>query len=205
VLAAKVQIVASKEIMREVSMNVGMRRQQLESFGRAPALLSAALRQFPKKMWLYKPSPNRWSIHEIILHLADSEASAYVRCRRFIAEPGSPVLKFDGARWAGTLGYFHQSTREALEIIRRLRRMTYQLLVTIPEPVWEHTAGHPTEGCLSLSQWIEMQERHIPHHIDQMKQNHEKWLETNPPRKPASPSRRSQPALPMLRMTVNTF
>ncbi len=124
-------------------MNSGMRRQQLESFGRAPALLSVALRQFPKKMWLYKPSADRWSIHEIILHLADSEASAYVRCRRFIAEPGSPVLKFDGARWAGTLGYFHQSTREALEIIRRLRRMTYQLLVSLPEPVWEHTVEHP--------------------------------------------------------------
>ena len=72
-------------------MNSGMRRQQLESFGRAPALLSVALRQFPKKMWLYKPSADRWSIHEIILHLADSEASGYVRCRRFIAEPGSAV------------------------------------------------------------------------------------------------------------------
>ena len=186
-------------------MNSGMRRQQLESFGRAPALLSVALRQFPKKMWLYKPSADRWSIHEIILHLADSEASGYVRCRRFIAEPGSAVLKFDGARWAGTLGYFHQSTREALEIIRRLRRMTYQLLVTLPEPVWENTVDHPNEGRLSLGQWIEIQERHIPHHIEQMKRNYEKWLETNPPRKPASPSRRTHASLPMMRMTVNTF
>ena len=52
------------------------RRKMLESFGRAPALLSGVLRQLPKKMWLYKPSPERWSIHEIILHLADSEASS---------------------------------------------------------------------------------------------------------------------------------
>lgn len=203
-LAVKVQLTASKEVMREVSMNSGMRRQQLESFGRAPALLSVALRQFPKKMWLYKPSADRWSIHEIILHLADSEASAYVRCRRFIAEPGSPVLKFDGARWAGSLGYFHQSTREALEIIRRLRRMTYQLLVSLPEPVWEHTVEHPIQGRISLGEWIEIQERHIPHHIDQMQQNYDKWLESNPPRKPATPSRRSQ-SLPMMRMTVNTY
>jgi hypothetical protein len=186
-------------------MNGGMRRQQLESFGRAPALLSVALRQFPKKMWLYKPSADRWSIHEIILHLADSEASAYVRCRRFIAEPGSPGLKFDGVRWAGNLGYFHQSTREALEIIRRLRRMTYQLLVSLPEPVWEHTVEHPAQGRLTLAEWIEIQERHIPHHIDQMKQNHEKWLASNPPRKPATPSLRSQSSLPMMRMSLNTY
>src|ERR1700752_746723 len=100
------------------------RSRMIESFGRAPGQLSVALRQFPKKMWLYKPSPERWSIHEIILHLADSEANSYVRCRRFIAEPGSAVFRIDAARWAGALGYFHQSTREALEIIRRLRRMT---------------------------------------------------------------------------------
>ena len=40
----------------------------MESFGRSPALLAAVLRQLPKKMWLYKPSLERWSIHEIIVH-----------------------------------------------------------------------------------------------------------------------------------------
>src|SRR6202167_3390490 len=87
------------------------RRKMLESFGRAPALLSAVLRQLPKKMWLYKPSAERWSIHEIILHLADSEASSYMRCRHLIAEPGLEVAEFDPACWAGNLGHFHQSTR----------------------------------------------------------------------------------------------
>lgn len=162
------------------------RRQKLESFGRAPVLLSNALRQFPKKMWLYKSTPDRWSIHEIILHLADNEATSYIRCRRFIAEPGSPVLAFDSARWAGALGYFHQSTREALEIIRRLRRTTYQLLFSLPEPVWLHTVEHPQEGQLTLEDWLERQERHVPHHIEQMKQLHDEWLKTHPPRKAAT-------------------
>src|SRR5277367_6434807 len=79
------------------------RRRMLESFGRAPLMLSAALRQFPKKMWLYKPAPDRWSIHEIILHLADSEAGSYVRCRHLIAEPDVAVAEFDPALWAGHL------------------------------------------------------------------------------------------------------
>src|ERR1700751_3128574 len=165
------------------------RRSKLESFGHAPILLAGALRQFPKKMWLYKPSAEKWSIHETILHLADSEASGYVRCRRLIAEPGSPVLQFDAARWAGSLGYFHQSTREALEIIRRLRKMTYQLLATLPKHVWDRTVSHPRDGQVSLDRWVEIQERHIPHHIDQMRENYEGWLKTHPPRRRASPSR----------------
>jgi len=167
------------------------RRSKLESFGRAPLVLAAALRAFPKKMWLYKPAPEKWSIHETILHLADSEASGYVRCRRFIAEPGSPVLQFDAARWAGSLGYFHQSTREALEIIRRLRKMTYQLLISLPDPVWAHTVEHPSDGMLRLEDWVDIQERHIPHHIEQMKRNYEGWLRVNPPRRPAGSSAKS--------------
>jgi hypothetical protein len=178
------------------------RRQVLESFGRAPALLSGALRQYPKKMWLHKPALDRWSIHEIILHLADSEASAYVRCRRFIAEPGSPVLKMDGARWAGSLGYFHQSTREALEIIRRLRKMTYQLLISLPEQVWTNTVEHPRDGQITLQVWLELQERHIPHHIEQIKQNYVIWLKTHPPRKPATPSNRPSAPARMVTLTA---
>ena len=161
------------------------RRQKLESFGRAPEQLAAALRQFPKKMWLYKPASNRWSIHEIILHLADNEANAYIRCRRLIAEPGKPAPTYDASVWAGTLGYFHQSTKEAFELLRRLRRMTFQLLVNLPEQVWSHTAEEET-GPLSLDQWLEMQERHIPHHNEQMRRNYEEWATTHPPRKPAS-------------------
>lgn len=165
-------------------MNGGMQRERFESFGFAPALLSVALQQFPKKMWLYKPAPRSWSVHEIIMHLADSEANCYINCRRFVAEPASRFLEFDASRWTGMLGYFHQNTREALEIIRCLRGMTRQLLVTLPGRVWEHTVEHPTKGRLSLGKWIEIQEGHIPHHIEQMKQIYEKWLEAKPPRKP---------------------
>jgi len=91
------------------------RRLMLESFGRGPALLCAALRPLPKKMWLYQPSPGRWSIHEMILHLTDREVNSYFSFRRFIAEPHREFTGFDAAQWAGSLGYFHQSTREAIE------------------------------------------------------------------------------------------
>jgi hypothetical protein len=165
-----------------------MRPQQLKSYAGASVLLSAALRRFPGKMWLFKPSAEIWSIHEIILHLADSEVCAYEVCRRFIAEPDHPAPAFDVVQWARCLGYFHQSAREALEIIRRLRSMTYQVLVMLPEPVWEQTLEHPKHGRLSLTQWVAIQERHVPHHIEQMKKNYEKWRKRNPGRKSANPS-----------------
>ncbi|HKW89873.1 MAG TPA: DinB family protein [Candidatus Acidoferrales bacterium] len=162
------------------------RAKGLEVFGRGPALLTEVLRKCPRKMWLYRPSHDRWSIHEIILHLADSEAEGYIRCRQFIAEPGSAAQAYDAATWASSLGYFHQSTKEALGLILRLRRMTHRILLYIPEQVWSHSVRHPKKGALSLDEWLQIQAKHIPHHIEQIKQNHILWAQTHPPRKPAT-------------------
>jgi hypothetical protein len=162
------------------------RRLMIESFGRGPALLCAALRTLPKKMWLFQPSAGRWSIHEIILHLADHEVNSYFSFRRLIAEPHHKFSEFDAAQWAGSLGYFHQSTREAIEIIRRLRKMTYQLAIALPPAVWARTVLHAQQGEITLEDWLQEQERHIPAYIDQIQQNYSLWLHAHPPRKSAS-------------------
>ncbi len=161
------------------------RHKKLEAFGRGPGLLAEALRKCPKKMWLYRPAADRWSIHEIILHLADSEAESYVRCRQFIAQPGSPVLVYHASVWASSLGYFHQSTREALGLITRLRKMTHQILCYVPDSVWAHTAQHPKRGTMTLDGWLDTQIVHLPHHIDQIYENHAAWAATHRQRKPA--------------------
>ncbi|HEV2224033.1 MAG TPA: DinB family protein [Candidatus Acidoferrales bacterium] len=151
------------------------RQKKLELFARGPELLSEGLRRCPRKMWLYRTAHDRWSIHEIILHLADSETEAYVLCRQFIVEPGSVVTTHDSFKWVSTLGYFHQSTTEALGLIVRLRRMTHHILRHIPEPVWAHTAQYPRKGIITLEEWLDVQTQHIARHVEQICQNYAEW------------------------------
>ena len=73
-------------------MNHAERLQTIESYSQAYDKLIGALSHFPREMWQYRPALDRWTIHEIIVHIADSEANSYVRCRRLIAEPGSTVM-----------------------------------------------------------------------------------------------------------------
>jgi hypothetical protein len=68
------------------------RLARIKSYGAAYENLVAALETFPKEMWQFRPAPGEWSIHEQIIHLADSDANSYVRLRRAVAEPGSAVL-----------------------------------------------------------------------------------------------------------------
>ncbi len=71
--------------------------------------------------------------------------------------------------------------------------MTYQLLLTLPDPVWESTAQHPAQDGMSLAQWMDIQERHIPCHINQMKRNYQEWLQIPPRSKPVASYWRFEP------------
>jgi hypothetical protein len=157
-------------------MKAEARAHKIASYGNAPALLVDALQQFPQEVWRFKPAPDQWSIHEIVIHISDSEANSYIRCRKCIAEPGQAVMAYDEHQWAAALRYHDQSMEEALDLIKWLQLRTYKLIQSLPDSVWSHTLEHPENGTLSLDDWLDVYERHIPDHIDQMKGVYVAWL-----------------------------
>lgn len=160
-------------------MNPEERHQMLDSYGRAYDVLAEAISQFPREMWQFKPSPRDFSIHEVIVHIADSEANSYVRCRRCIAEPGESVMAYNEVAWASALGYHDQSTDDALDLFRSLRAMTFRLVKTVPDAVWAHTIQHPENGRMTLDDWLRVYAAHVPDHIQQMRDIHAAWQAAN--------------------------
>jgi len=157
-------------------MTPDTRAQKLESYGSAYAVLAEAVQRFPREMWQFRPAPDRWTIHEILVHIADSEANSYVRCRRAIAEPGQAVMPYDEMRWAAELRYHDQSPEEALELFKWLRSKSYRLIQGLPELAWSNTIYHPENGTMTLEDWLEVYARHIPEHVAQMQANYEAWI-----------------------------
>lgn len=152
------------------------RAEQIETYAHAHGLLIAALDRFPRDMWHFRPAPDRWTIHEIILHIADSEANSYTRVRRLIAEPGESVMAYDEMKWAQALDYQAQSPDTALELFRWLRRASADLIRRQPEAAWAQTIYHPDNGWMTMDDWLDVYARHVPDHIAQMDEVHEDWL-----------------------------
>ena len=156
------------------------RMVKMESFGRAYVMLVECLRKFPREMWRFKPAPDRWSIHEIVVHIADSEANSYVRCRRFIAEPGQAVMAYDQDVWTRELRYHEQSTEDYLELFRWLRKTSYDLIKLLPESAWQAKLTHPEHADYTFDRWLDIYERHIPGHVAQMQKNYDAWKARQP-------------------------
>lgn len=156
-------------------MNHTERLQKIESYGAAYDKLLAALPQFPHAMWQYRAAPGGWTIHEILVHIADSEANSYVRCRRFIAEPGSAVLGYDEMIWAQRLNYHAQNPETALELFKLLRTASYEVIKALPETTWANTVVHSENGEMTMDDWLDIYDRHIPDHIAQMHEVYAAW------------------------------
>ena len=158
-------------------MQAEERQRKIEIYGSAYDQLIAALRQFPPEMWHFKAAPNDWSIHEIIVHIADSEANSFVRCRRAIAEPGSTVMGYDESRWTAELKYSEQSTEDALELFKWLRLSSTKLIRSVPAETWSNTIEHSENGTMTLDDWLNIYTRHVSDHIEQMQKGYAAWLQ----------------------------
>lgn len=153
------------------------RQNLIEQYGRGVSDLRAALAELPREMWQFKPSPTDWSIHEILVHLADSESNSFSRFRAPIAEPGVTIFAYDQDVWATTLDYHSQNADDALELLHWLRKLTYDLIRKLPidGDVWAQTIDHPENGIMTLDDVLVSYAEHIPGHIAQMRNNYALW------------------------------
>ena len=156
-------------------MNPQQRTLKIESYGKGYELLVGALDRFHREMWTFRDDHGCWSIHEHIIHIADSEANCYIRCRRLIAEPGQALMAYDENRWASELLYHDQDISDTLELFRWLRQKTYSLIRTLPSYVWGNTAFHPENGDMTLDDWLRVYESHVPEHVQSMQENYDAW------------------------------
>ena len=161
-------------------MNQDERNDMIEEYGRGFDLLAAALAEVPREAWEFKPAPGEWSIHEVIVHMADSESIGALRVRKMIAEPGSTLMTYEEAKWAETLNYQNQDADYALQIFKLTRQTTYRLLKTLPDQVFMQSAVHPEYvEPYTFENWLDTYTRHVSDHIKQLKKTFQAWKNKN--------------------------
>ena len=157
-------------------MDTSERNEKIELYGRGFELLKAALAEVPAEAMKFKPEPKEWSVHEIIIHIADSETNAALRARKLIVEPGGTLMGYDQDKWANELNYHEQNIEDALDATRLARKTTYELLKHQPEEVFSHSIIHPEyTDPYTFDQWVNIYSAHIPGHIEQIQNNIKIW------------------------------
>jgi hypothetical protein len=106
----------------------------------------------------WRPVPNKWSIKEIICHLRDMEAEAYLaRYRRMLTEDNPLMPNVDQDRLAVERDYINQDARTALARFKQLRAETVQTLQSSPVESWSRGGIHETDGPMTIEQLVHRQ------------------------------------------------
>src|SRR3954452_3538189 len=94
--------------------------------------LAASIKGLDKKKLNKRPAPDKWSITEILAHLADAEVVGSWRMRIVLNQNGTPIHAFDQDIWASTFNYKKSDPQKSLETFRVLRENNLSMLKKIP-------------------------------------------------------------------------
>ncbi len=155
-------------------MTAEARAERLLAYAQGPAHLRECLVACPEEALDYRPAPGKWTVREVVFHLAEAELQGYLRARTIMAQPRSPIPAYDQDAWASSLDPTHP-LEEALELFRLLREILARQLRGLPESAWSQWVLHPERGEVSLERWLEIYEKHLGDHLAQIARNLETW------------------------------
>jgi hypothetical protein len=113
-------------------------------------------------------APGKWSILEVVQHLADSELVYAYRIRMIVSHPTPDIQGFDQDLWARELDYAARSMADALDEFRSLRESNLRLLRSLGPAKLERYGNHAERGRESVAKMLKLYAAHDLVHLQQI-------------------------------------
>jgi DinB superfamily len=142
--------------------------EALRSQAAAPKKLAQLIRGVPRRRLMKPPAPGKWSIGEILAHLAECELVIGYRIRKILEENGTPIQAFDQDKWASAGNYAARDPRASLELFAALRKANLSLVKSLKPAQWKQFGLHAERGAEDIARIVHMDAGHDINHIKQI-------------------------------------
>ena len=143
-------------------------RNPLTVAAATPAKIVSLIRGLTPRQLARKPTPDKWSIQEIISHLAETEMVMGCRARWIAFEDHPTLVPFDQEKWAAGRKREREPLAEAIERFRLLRRSQLRLFRSASRKDLHRTGFHPERGVVTLQEQLETLAGHDLNHLAQI-------------------------------------
>ncbi len=133
-----------------------------------PKKLAKLVKPLSKKVLTTRPEPGKWSIAEILAHLADTELVVGWRMRLIAGSNGASLQTADQDVWADTLGYARRDPKASLLTFRVLREANLSMLKSLPKNLWKNYGMHQERGKETITHIVRMYAGHDLNHLGQV-------------------------------------
>ncbi len=130
-----------------------------ERLGRSSTLVISLYDHLPEELLRWKPAPERWSLLEIVNHLADEEVLDFrTRIERTLRDPSEAWPSISPQDWVLERKYNERDPAASLDRFLEERKKSLAWLRTQRSAAWSNVYVHPKAGPLSarmlLANWI---------------------------------------------------
>ncbi len=114
------------------------------------------------------PADAGWTARQVAHHVAESEATAFVRLRRLIAEDAPVISSYDEALFAER-NHYERPIAPALAVVDAVRTSSLDLLRALSPAEWLHAGSHSESGRYSVEDWLRIYADHPWEHAAQVR------------------------------------
>jgi hypothetical protein len=115
-----------------------------------------------------RPAPDKWSVAEIVAHLADAEIVGSWRIRSILGAPGTPLQAYDQNAWVAAGQYAKRDPLKSVSLFRTLREANLALFKTLTPEQWQHHGMHAERGKETIEHIVRMFAGHDINHLQQI-------------------------------------
>ena len=151
-----------------------MNRDLIEVYAAGGEKLRRAVQGLSRDDVLAHPGPGEWSIQELVIHLADSDAITVDRMKRILTEDNPALLYADETAYVDRLFHDEQSLEDALTLFDVGRRQWSRVLRLLPDDAFSRHGTHNRAGIVTLGGFIEEYIQHLDHHLAFLKAKRER-------------------------------
>jgi hypothetical protein len=150
---------------RPASLSDAQRRDAIEAIAATPANLRAAVRGLDDKQLDTPYRPEGWTVRQVVHHVPDSHANAYIRFKLALTEDTPTIKPYDESAWATLEDAKSTPIGTSLTLLETLHDRWVRILRAMKPADFSRKLNHPENGVMSLDQLLAMYEWHGKHHV----------------------------------------
>jgi uncharacterized damage-inducible protein DinB len=144
-------------------------KDPLEAQRQTVRVLAELLARASSERLTTRPSANKWSVGEIVAHLAEDEIATTWRYRQMVEHSGIELAGFDQDLWARLGDYGVRDPEKSLALFRLLRDANLHFLQRLTPEQWECFGIHAERGRITVRDLVVHMAGHDANHLEQIR------------------------------------
>ncbi|MBX3423927.1 MAG: DinB family protein [Pirellulaceae bacterium] len=142
-----------------------MDRSLIENYVAGGSQLRQAYQGLTRQQLLAVPIPGTWTLHQIALHMMDSDLIASDRMKRIASMDKPLLIGYDETAFSKLPGSEDIEAAEAIDLFDRNRQLTARILRKLPDEAFERFGIHNESGKVTLQYMVKSYIDHLDGHL----------------------------------------